>query len=239
MQARRRSIAILPSYITNQRSEHANFSESTEAIAPLTEAEKAARLTELRERLAAKRAEKSVSARDEAKRNEEIRRKSTRESHEARDAVAARELAKDAERKRREKKEDALARQKIIDQIERDKKERARKNEMEKATRRGEALPQEPPQEPVKKESAVPAKSDAPKAYAETRLRLQAPSGTVMKSFPVDTTLSEVASAVTEELGFETSSFTTNFPKKTFGATEFGMTLKEAGMVPSAALILK
>jgi UBX domain-containing protein 1/4 len=216
-------------------SEHTNFSESTEAIAPLTEAEKAARLTELRERLAAKRAADGTTVRDEAKRNEEIRRKATRESHDARDAVAARETAKDAERKRREKKEDELVRKKIIDQIERDKKERARKNEIEKAARRGEALPQEP----SAKESAAPAKAEGPKAYAETRLRLQAPSATITKSFPVDTTLFEVASAVSEELGFEISTFATNFPKRTFGATEFGMTLKEAGMVPSAALIVK
>jgi hypothetical protein len=176
-----------------------------------------------------------MTAREEAKRNEEIRRKSTRESHDARDAVAARETAKDAERKRREKKEEELVRKRIIEQIARDKEERARKNEIEKAARRGEALPQEPPA----KVSATPAQAEVPKAYAETRLRLQAPSATIMKSFPVDTTLFEVVSAVSEELGFEISTFTTTFPKKTFGATEFGMTLKEAGMVPSAALIVK
>jgi UBX domain-containing protein 1/4 len=231
--------------LANQSSEHTNFSESTEAVVPLTEAEKAARLAELRERLAAKRAEQGTSAKDEAKRNEEIRRRATRESHDARDAVAARETAKDAERKRREKKEDELVRKRILDQIARDKQDRARKAEMDKAVRRGEALPAA---EPASEESAavspkkMPA-ADAPKAgppvYAETRLRLQAPSATVMKSFPVETTLFEVAAAVAEEVGFEVSSFTTNFPKKTFSATEFGMTLKEAGMVPSAALILK
>jgi hypothetical protein len=218
----------------NRSSEHTNFSESTEAVVPLTEAEKAAKLNELRERLAAKRAAESPTARDEAKRNEEIRRKSTRESHDARDAVAARETAKDAERKRREKKEDALVRQKILDQIARDKEERARKNEMEKAARRGEALPAEP------KTVSVPVvKAEGPKTYAEARLRLQAPTATITKSFPAETTLFEVAAAASEEFGFEISTFMTNFPKKTFGATEFGMTLKEAGMVPSAALIVK
>jgi hypothetical protein len=34
-------------------------------------------------------------------------------------------------------------------------------------------------------------------------------------------------------------SFEQHFPRKVFGATELGMTLKEAGMVPSAALIVK
>jgi hypothetical protein len=61
----------------------------------------------------------------------------------------------------------------------------------------------------------------------------------VVKSFPVGTTLFEVAHAITQENGTEVQSFTTTFPKKTFDSSDFGQTLKEAGMVPSAALIVK
>ncbi|KAK1908367.1 hypothetical protein P3342_009216 [Pyrenophora teres f. teres] len=58
-----------------------------------------------------------------------------------------------------------------------------------------------------------------------------------MKTFPVETTLFEVAHAL-EQDGMSVNTFTTNFPKKTYDRTDFGMTLKEAGMVPSAALII-
>jgi hypothetical protein len=58
-----------------------------------------------------------------------------------------------------------------------------------------------------------------------------------MKTFPVETTLFEVAHAL-EQDGTSVSTFTTNFPKKTYDRSDFGMSLKEAGMVPSAALII-
>lgn len=52
------------------KTEHVDFSESTEEIAPLTEEEKKARLTELREKLAAKRAGQLEQDKIDKKRNE-------------------------------------------------------------------------------------------------------------------------------------------------------------------------
>jgi hypothetical protein len=52
--------------------EHVDFSESTEEIAPLTEEEKAARLEELRVKLAEKRALQAEQEKAERKRNEVI-----------------------------------------------------------------------------------------------------------------------------------------------------------------------
>lgn len=52
------------------KTEHTDFSESTEEIAPLTEEQKAAKLEELRARLAAKRAAQAEKDKEEAKRNE-------------------------------------------------------------------------------------------------------------------------------------------------------------------------
>lgn len=60
-----------------------------------------------------------------------------------------------------------------------------------------------------------------------------------MKTFPVDTTLFEVAAALTQESGMEVQSFTQNFPRKVFDAESFGETLKELGLIPSASLIVK
>jgi hypothetical protein len=52
------------------KTQHVDFSESTEEIAPLTEEEKKARLQELREKLAAKRAVQSEQDKIDKKRNE-------------------------------------------------------------------------------------------------------------------------------------------------------------------------
>jgi len=62
-----------------------------------------------------------------------------------------------------------------------------------------------------------------------------------VKTFPAETTLFEVAQAVEgENGGIQVESFTTTYPKKTFsGSVDFGKTLKEAGLTPSAVLIVK
>ena len=74
--------------------------------------------------------------------------------------------------------------------------------------------------------------------YTQARIAFQTPTGRITKTFPVETTLFEVAHQL-ESDGLAVNSFTTNFPKKTYDKEDFGMTLKEAGMVPSAALIVK
>ena len=76
-------------------------------------------------------------------------------------------------------------------------------------------------------------------AYTETRLRLQTSGGNVLKSFPVDTTLFEVAAALSQESGVQATSFVQNFPKKVFDEVDFGASLKELGLVPSASLIVR
>ena len=127
------------------------------------------------------------------------------------------------------------------------------KSEREKAERAGQAPPLAASNTPIPVSSGNrPASS-----YTETRLRLQTPASTITKSFSVDTTLFEVAAAVAQESrGFEVSSFTQNFPKKSrsrlwidildglmkylaFDAVDFGATLKELSLVPSASLIVK
>lgn len=52
------------------KSQHVDFSESTEEIAPLTEEQKEQRLRELREKLAEKRAGQSAEEKEAKKRNE-------------------------------------------------------------------------------------------------------------------------------------------------------------------------
>ncbi|KAI7361268.1 hypothetical protein KC336_g21857, partial [Hortaea werneckii] len=151
---------------------------------------------------------------------------------------------KEAARKKQEKADDIAAKKRIREKIEADKAERKRKAEQEKAMRENPAA-YDPGAPTASGSSALvaatqqqPAKTTA--NHAEARLRLQTPSGNVMKTFPAETTLFEVAHAVTAETGnFEPGSFTQNFPKKVWERSDFGMTLKEAGLVPSAALIVK
>lgn len=217
------------------KSGHENFSESTEEIKPLTEEEKTARLAELKETLALKRATQAEQDKEDRKKNEQIRMKSTKETQDIKEELEKKERIKEAQAKRAEKLADQEAKRKVLAKLEADKQERKRKAEAERALRAGQAPP------PVKQEtgptSSGPTTSKPASAYTEARLALQTAGGRVMKTFPVETTLFEVAHAL-EQDGTTVNTFMTTFPKKTYDRSDFGMTLKEAGMVPSAALII-
>ncbi|KAI9680594.1 MAG: hypothetical protein M1817_004034 [Caeruleum heppii] len=223
------------------KTEHVDFAESTEEIAPLTEEEKKAKLEDLRRKLAEKRAGNSTTDKEMQKRNEEIRRKSTKETQDIKEDLRKKEQMKEAAAKRREKQAEIAAKERIRLKIKADQEERRLKAEKEKAEREGRAPPQPPAAAvPVATTSASPASSKPASAYTETRLRLQTPSGSLQKSFPVQTTLAEVATAIEDESGHPVQSLTQNFPRKVFTqGIDFGQSLKEAGLVPSAALIVK
>ena len=218
-----------------EKSGHDDFAESAEELAPLTEEEKAARLQELREKLALKRAGQAEEDKKAQLRNEQIRKKHTRENDDVKEELRKKEQIKEQKQKKQEKLDDAAAKKRIKDQIEADKRARKAKADEEKAMRAN-------PDAYNPGAAAVPAAAAAPKVtanHAEARLRLQTASGNVMKTFPAETTLFEVAHALAEESGVQASSFTQNFPKKVWDQGDFGMTLKEAGLAPSAALIVK
>ncbi|KAI0179104.1 ubiquitin-related domain-containing protein [Hypoxylon sp. FL1284] len=216
------------------KSGHTDFAESTDEIAPLTEEEKKKRLEELRERVKAKKAGQAAVDKEEQKRNEQIKRKATKESHEMKEELQRKEQIKEAAKKRQEKIDDIEAKKRIKAKIEADKEERRRKAEEAKAAREGRAVPA----------AATPAPAPAPARPAathnEARLRLQTSGGNVMKTFPADTTLFEVAQLLQTENGITVTKFVQNFPRKVFeGNLDLGKTLKEAGLVPSAALMVQ
>jgi len=146
------------------------------------------------------------------------------------------EQIKEADAKRREKQADIDAKKRIQAKIAADKEERRLKAEREKAQRAGQPIPEQsmPATAPVAASAPKPAS-----AYTEARLRLQTPNGTIQKTFSAETTLFEVAHAVNQGNGSEVQTFTSNFPRKTWDQSDFGLSLKEAGLVPSAALIVK
>ncbi|CAH0002981.1 unnamed protein product [Clonostachys byssicola] len=217
------------------KTEHTDFSESTEEIAPLTEEEKKAKLEELRERVRAKKSAASAKDKEEAKENERIRQKSTKESQEAKEELQRKEQMKEAARKRQEKLDDIEAKKRIKAKIEADKAERRRIAEEAKAAREGRL--------PDAAAAPAPAAAAAPKPksnHNEARLRLQTDSGNIVKTLPAETTLFEVAQQLQSETGAAVTSFTMTFPRKVFqGDTDMSKTLKEAGLVPSAVLIVK
>ncbi|EHK99142.1 Ubiquitin-like protein [Glarea lozoyensis ATCC 20868] len=219
-----------------EKTTHDQFSESTEEIAPLTEEEKKERLAELKANVAAKRAKQALVDKEEQKKNEKIRQKATRETQDLKEDLAKREQIKAAQKKREEKASDLAAKKRIQEKIAADKEERRLKAEKVKAEREGRAV--EAAAEPAP--APVPAGERKNVVHTEVRLRLQLASGTVQKTFGVDTTLFEVAQALQAEGASEVQSFTMTFPRKTFsGSVDFGKTLKEAGLVPSAVLIVK
>ena len=220
------------------KTEHQDFSESTEEIAPLTDVEKKAKLEELRQKLAEKRAGMSEQEKLDKKRNEEINRKKTKESQDIKEELAKKEQIKEAQKKRAEKQADIEAKKKIQAKIAADKEERRLKNEKDKAERQGRAAPVMPTHAPNPAPSNLSTSKPA-SAYTETRMRLQTPNGTVTKTFPVETTLFEVAAELSKQSGTEVESFTQNFPKKVFNHEYFGETLKDLKLVPSASLIVK
>ena len=118
-----------------------------------------------------------------------------------------------------------------------DKEERRRKAEQAKAQREGHPVPDDA----AETTSAATATAAAERpAHAQARLRLQTPSGNIMKTLPVETTLFEVAQMIEQETGSPVSRLSTTFPKKTWsGPVDFGMTLKEAGLTPSAVVVVE
>ena len=106
------------------KTEHTDFSESTDEIAPLTEEEKANKLSALRGKLAAKKAVQSEQDIIDKKRNEQINRKKTKETQDMKEDLKKKEQIKDAEKKRQERQDDIDAKKRIQAKIAADKEER-------------------------------------------------------------------------------------------------------------------
>jgi len=234
-----------------EKSGHDQFEESTEEIKPLTEEEKQEKLAELRAKMAAKRAVKAEEDAKEAKENAKLRRKQDKDLNKVKEELKAKEIIKEAEQRRRDKVEDAKARAAVRAQIEADKKARAEKAAREKALREGRPIvdPDAPP--PASSTSATPATTAASssgggavagKDFRDTRLQIRLASGGTpyVTTLSSDSTLHDVAefvAAQTLNVDIDTVSFAQHFPRKTFTRAEFGKTLRELGLTPSAVLI--
>jgi Fe2+ transport system protein B len=109
------------------KTQHQNFSESTQVIKPLTEEEKKQKLAELKARLAEKRAMDSQTNIEEQKQAERLRRKAGQDMSSVKEQLEAKEMKKMVDAKKREKELDRIAKANIKAKIEQDKLERQAK----------------------------------------------------------------------------------------------------------------
>ncbi|KAH9034592.1 ubiquitin-related domain-containing protein [Lactarius pseudohatsudake] len=224
-----------------EKSGHDQFEESTEEIKPLTEEEKEQKLLELREKMNEKRAKKAAEDAKEAKANELIRRKAGKEASQIKEDLKNKQMLKDLEAKRREKEDDKKALAAIKVQIEADKRQRAQKAAQEKALRDGAAPPVDAAGSSAP--SAAPATTSVPgREFKDTRLQIRLASGgqPLTTTLPSDSTLREVAEFVagqTLTVDVDTVTFTQQFPRKQFSASDFSRSLRDLGLTPSAVLI--
>ncbi|KAH7910069.1 ubiquitin-related domain-containing protein [Hygrophoropsis aurantiaca] len=226
-----------------EKSGHDQFEESTEEIKPLTEEEKAQKLVELREKMAAKRAIKAQEEAKEQKANEILRRKQGKDLNKIKEELKAKELIKEAEQRRRDKIEDAKAKAAIKAQIEADKRARAEKAAREKALREGQPIVDSPSTSTPAVAQASTTSNVAGKDFKDTRLQIRMASGgapytTTLSS---DATLREVAEFLagqTLSVDVETINLAQHFPRKTFTRADFSKTLRDLGLTPSAVSTL-
>lgn len=106
---------------------HVNFAESTDVIQPLTEVEKAAKLEELKLKLAEKRAVQQEEERRQKLEQEKIRRIGGREIAAVKEKTREDLFKKELAEQKRQKQADKVARAKILAQIEADKQARSEK----------------------------------------------------------------------------------------------------------------
>ena len=112
------------------KTQHVNFSESTEKIqpkTPLTPEEKALKLEELKIKMAQKKQERLAREAKEEKEKEVVRKRTAKEIGLAKELLLEKEMKQAFELKKKEKADDQIARNKIKAQIEQDKKDRIEK----------------------------------------------------------------------------------------------------------------
>ncbi|KAF5386336.1 hypothetical protein D9757_006707 [Collybiopsis confluens] len=227
-----------------EKSGHDQFEESTDEVKSLTEEEKKERLAELRAKMAEKRSVQAVKDAEDAKANENLRRKAGKDIHKIKEELKTKEVIKEAEQRRRDKIDDAKARAAIKAQIEADKKARAEKAAKEKALREGR-----PVEDAGASASASPQVTSAPsssgvagKDFKETRLQIRMASGgqpytTTLSSDSPLSAVAEFIAAQTLDVNVDTVTLSQHFPRKAFARSDFTKSLRELGLTPSAVII--
>lgn len=218
------------------RTQHDQFSESTEEIKPLTEEEKKIQLEKLQERIKQKRLEREEQEKKEQLEREKSRRKTGKELVDIKQRMEEQEMKKIAEQRRREKMEEKQARQRVKEQIEKDKRDRAAK-----FGSGGQSSAPAPNNIPAPASTQPPPAAEK-KDYSECRLQIRLTNGQALtQTFSAKEPLAAVRVYIETNRtdGSGPFSLMTNFPKKIFQGDDFEKPLDVLGLVPSAVLMVK
>eukprot|EP00039_Didymoeca_costata_P007503 m.100626 g.100626 ORF g.100626 m.100626 type:complete len:319 (-) comp13715_c0_seq1:1720-2676(-) len=221
------------------RTGHSNFAQSTEAKKPLTAEEKAAQLEKLKEIRERKKKQKLEDEKREALEKEKIRRSQGKDLGKLKLEHQQREMEKAALERKREKEEARVAQARIKAEIEKDKAERRAKAEAAKRAREnpGAAQVVTTPKEPEKAKAAA-----TPKEYTTCRVQIRmqgAPPAT--STFQATDTLEAVFELARTKIQGVPPHFSLvmSRPHREYTIADAYMSVKEAGLMPSAALMLK
>jgi len=219
------------------KTNHSNFSESTEEKKPLTAEEKAEQMRLLEEKLKQKRKEREEREKQDDLEREKSRVQMGKELAEAKRRLQDQEMKEILETRRRDKAEEKRARDRVKAQIEADKLVRRQKF----GSGQEEGASSTPaPVTPVK--PAEPVAPAPKKDYTETKLQLRLPNGkTLTQTFGVNEPLAAVRLYVemNRDDGLTgTFNLMTSFPRKTYLGEEYDMPLDVLGLVPSAVLMI-
>lgn len=208
-----------------------NEAIAQEPITILTEEEKAARLVELRAKLALKRAEREK----EAKEAESLRKASAKELEKVRREMQTKEMKKLAEERRMEKIADKKRREEIKKQIEEDRANKKRQIELEKSQMLNNY-------EKIEQQVNVNCSSSS-SSSARIQIKLPAPNAPLKLTFdsPERETLKDLKDRIRAAYPEAKSQMELlqTFPTRVFGSGEDQCTLNELGLSPSASLILQ
>lgn len=219
-----------------ERTQHSNFSESTEAIKPLTEEEKAAQLARLQEKMQAKKAARQEEEKKQAIERERLRREQGRQATTSKEYYRQESARRAARELAQQRKEDKIARQRVREAIAKDRAERGFTSSA--ASSQATLTPtstqaNEPPADDSAKSNPV-----QPKTYTECRLQLRLPNGTSSThTYSVDAPLSEVL-ATAQSQASAAVKLLTPFPRRVFGPDDMERSLTDLRLVPSAVLVV-
>eukprot|EP00800_Vazella_pourtalesii_P008249 TRINITY_DN21883_c0_g1_i1.p1 TRINITY_DN21883_c0_g1~~TRINITY_DN21883_c0_g1_i1.p1 ORF type:complete len:309 (+),score=91.75 TRINITY_DN21883_c0_g1_i1:57-983(+) len=207
------------------RTGHASFSESSDSVKPLTQEQREEQLLKLDEIRNAKRLQREEEEKAKVRTDELRRRETGKQVAQAKHEREKQEAMSIANERRREKKEDAEAKKKIREEIAKD-----RADHKAAATAKKVASCDPPAAALAPKEK---------KEYTECKLNIRLPDGRSMPAiFKPDQLLHDVRVFLVAETGMLDFELGTTFPRKVYALEDYKRTLRDLGLVPSAALIV-
>ncbi|VVC41570.1 Hypothetical protein CINCED_3A018971 [Cinara cedri] len=205
------------------KTNHSNFSESTEEKKPLTEEEKKEQMRKLEDRLREKRKERENKEKEEELEREKIRIRSGKELSAAKKKLEDENIKKIMDERKREKQEEKVARDRVKAQIEADKLARKK------------LFSQVSGEEQLKQVTPVALSPQKPlKDYTETKLQIRLTNGqSIIQAFNVKEMLAAVRVYIelNRSDGDAPFSLMTSFPRKVFTNEDYEKPLEQLGNV--------